>query len=157
MSRVVAAPVDLVWRTFVDPTRRVAWIGDVMSVTVLEQGGPRTRWLETYRPRPHRATTDEIVELSLVVLEPGRRCSVGLVGRAAAPQRTYCFTPVEVGPQRGSTVVTVIDDRCAGLADRLFDLVAGGFVARTVEGAIRKELDALAAACTVRVIVPAAA
>jgi hypothetical protein len=53
-----------------------------------------------------------------------------------------------VGPHRGGTVVTAVDDRPALLADRLFDLVAGGFVARTVEGAVRKELDALATACT---------
>jgi hypothetical protein len=53
-------------------------------------------------------------------------------------------------------MVSVVEDRGALHVDRLFDLVSGGFVARAVEGAVRKELDALAAACTTRVIVPTA-
>jgi hypothetical protein len=121
VSRVIDAPVSLVWRIFVD-----GW----------------------------REDTDG---LRMTILEPGRRCRVGLADRANAPQRIYAFTPVEVGPRRGGTAVTVVDDRSAALADRLFDLVAGGFVARTVEGAVRKELEALAAACTTRVITAVAA
>jgi hypothetical protein len=35
--------------------------------------------------------------------------------------------------------------------------VVGGFASRTVEGAVRDELDALAGACTTRVITAAAA
>jgi len=60
-----------------------------------------------------------------------------------------------VGVHRGGTVVSVVEDR--GTADRIFDLVSGGFVARTVEGAVRAELAALAAACTTRVISATAA
>jgi hypothetical protein len=121
VSRVIAAPVDAVWRIFID-----------------------------------RFEASSVSGLSLTVLESGRRCRVGLAGRNT-PQRIYSFTPVQVGAHRGETVVTVEDDRSALLADRLFDLVAGGFVARTVEGAVRKELDALAAACTTRVITATAA
>lgn len=121
VSRVIAAPVDAVWRIFIDRFEAGAATG-----------------------------------LAMTVLEPGRRCRVGLAGRST-PQRIYNFTQVEVGPHRGQTVVTVEDDRSALLADRIFDLVAGGFVARTVEGAVRKELAALAAACTTRVITTTAA
>jgi hypothetical protein len=120
VSKVIDAPVGLVWRTFVNGWR--------------EDSG-----------------------LRMTVLEPGRRCSVGLADRGNAPQRIYAFTPVEVGPHRGGTTVTVVDDRAATVADRLFDLVAGGFLARTAEGAVRKELDALAGACTTRVITLTAA
>jgi hypothetical protein len=146
VSRVIAAPVSAVWQFFVDPLRRVDWLAEVASVTVLDESDPALRWRESYGA--DRTAACRAAELSLTVLEAGRRCRVGLVGRGSAPQRIYAFTPVEVGQHRGGTVVTVVDDRPAQLADRLFDLLAGGFVARTVEGAVRKELDALAAACT---------
>jgi hypothetical protein len=118
VNRVIAAPVDLVWRVFVD-----GWHG----------AGAAT------------------AGLSMTILEPGRRCRVSLAEAGTAPARIYAFAPVEVGAHHGETVVTVVDVRSSTLAERLFDLVAGGFVARTVEGAVRKELDALAAACTTRV------
>ena len=117
VTRVIDAPVDLVWRTFVDPARRRLWTSDVDRV-------------------------------SLAVLEPGRRCRVSLLGSGISHQRDYIFTTVEVGPARGGTVVAVVDERSVGLAERLLDLVAGGFTARTAEGAVRAELDALATACT---------
>ena len=69
----------------------------------------------------------------------------------------YRYSIVEVGPEAGGTVVTVIDDRPVAFADMLFDLMAGGIVARTVEGAVRRELDALAAACITRVFTAVAA
>jgi hypothetical protein len=118
VSRVIAAPVALVWSTFTDPARRARWASDVDSVAV-------------------------------TVAEPGRRCVVCLTDGQRSHQREYVFTAIEVGPQRGGTVVTVADN--AGFADRLLDLVVGGFVARTVEGAVRDELESLAAACVTRV------
>jgi hypothetical protein len=124
---------------------------------VLEDTADTLRWQETYRPRTGRPGAAAGAELRLTVLEAGRRCLVGLVGVPAAPQRVYCFTPVQVGAQRGGVVVTVIDERSSAFADRLFDLVAGGIVTRTVERAVRKELDELAAACTTRIITTTAA
>ncbi len=118
VSRVIEAPVALVWTTFTDPARRARWSSDVDSVNV-------------------------------AVVEPGRRCVVSLTEGQRSYQREYVFTPVDVGPQRGATVVTVADH--AGFADRLLDLVVGGFAARTAEGAVRAELDALMAACVTRV------
>lgn len=126
VSRVIAAPVDLVWQIFIDPERRRAWAGD----------GARVR---------------------LTVLEPGRRCLVRLAGVDTSHQREYIFTSIDIGPHRGGTVVTAVDRRAGGFAERLLDLAAGGFAARLVEGAVRGELDALAAACTTRVIARAAA
>jgi hypothetical protein len=64
---------------------------------------------------------------------------------------------MDVGPHRGGTVVTVVDDRAPGFAERLLDLMAGGFAVRTVEGAVRAELAALAAACTTRILTRTAA
>jgi hypothetical protein len=125
VSRVIDAPVDLVWRVFVDPARRRAWTSDVDSV-------------------------------SLTVLEPGRRCRVQLLGPPMSHQRDYVFASIDIGPHRGGTVVTAVDERTAGFAERLLDLVAGGFTARTVEGAVRAELEALRTACTTSVIALAA-
>jgi uncharacterized protein YndB with AHSA1/START domain len=126
VSRVIGAPVDLVWRTFIEPRRRRAWACDMDSV-------------------------------SLTVVEPGRRCTVRLVGATSSHHREYTFSTIEVGPRRGGTIVTVIDEPSDRLGSRLLDLVVGGFASRTVEGAVRDELDALAGACTTRVITAAAA
>jgi hypothetical protein len=117
VSRVIDAPVDLVWRIFISPERRREWSSDVDSVT-------------------------------LAVLEPGRRCRVRLLHPGSSHQRDYIFASIDVGQHRGGTVVTAVDERTAGLAERLLDLASGGFAARTVEGAVRAELDALAGACT---------
>jgi hypothetical protein len=125
VSRVIDAPVELVWRTFVDPMLRRRWTSDVDSV-------------------------------SLTVLESGRRCRVRLLGADVSHQREYVFTSVDIGLHRGGTAVTAIDERSAGFAQRLLDLVAGGFTARAVEGAVRAELDDLAAACTASVLALAA-
>jgi hypothetical protein len=95
-------------------------------------------------------------QVRLTVLEPGRRCLVSLAGTDTSHQREYDFTPVDLGEHRGGTVVTVVDEPAAGLAGRLLDLVAGGFAARTVEGAVRADLAALAAECTTRVFTRAA-
>ena len=148
VTRVVAAPVDLVWRVFVDPSRRTQWLPRVATVTVLEGAAPaeRVRWRETYVPSARRAAGLLTAELQLTVIEPGRRCVLGLAG-PAVPLHSYVFAPVEVGVHRGGTVVTVRDDRSAVFADRLFDLVSGGSLARTVEVALRAELDALALVC----------
>jgi uncharacterized protein YndB with AHSA1/START domain len=159
VSRVIAAPVDVVWRIFVDPCRRAEWVSDVASVTMLAAAEGELSWRETYHSR--RTGAPAVADLHLRVLEPGRRCVVGLAGPVAGRpsaqlRRVYAFTSVAIGAHRGGTVVTVVDDRPAALADRLLDLVAGGFVARTVEGALRTELDALARACTTRVITAAA-
>lgn len=151
VSRVIAAPVEAVWRYFVDPARRSEWVSDVVNVTIVDESTSGPRWRESYRTGHRGAPTE--AELQLTVLERGRSCRVGLAGRGTVPHRVYAFTPIEVGPDRGGTVVTAVDDRSGLVVDRLFDLVAGGFMARMVEGAVRKELDALAAACTTRVVV----
>jgi hypothetical protein len=95
--------------------------------------------------------------VQVTVLEPRRRCVVRLVAAESSYRREYAFRPIEVGPHRGSTIVTVSDERSPVLAVRLLDLIAGGFAARTVEGAVRQELDTLAAACTGTIITRTAA
>ncbi len=114
-------------------------------------------WQAFVDPARRAEWTSDGNRVRVTVLEPGRRCAVRLLESESSYQREYAFTPVDVGPHRGSTIVTVVDDRAPGLAERLLDLVVGGFAARTVEGAVREELDALAAACTTRIITRTAA
>jgi hypothetical protein len=68
-------------------------------------------------------------------------------GIGADYRMSYTFVPVIEGRHRGGTMVTVIQDGTpTAPAGRLLALVFGGLAARTVEGALRRDLDDLAAA-----------
>jgi uncharacterized protein YndB with AHSA1/START domain len=154
VTQTVAAPPDLVWRVFTDVARRPSWLPDVDAVTVLAQDADSTHWRESRFVRSARERTAVVGELRLTVLEPGRRCVVSLASQERTAGREYAFGRIDIGPQRGGTVITV-SDASPALAGRLLDLVAGGFATRTVEGAVREELEALASACVTRVMVAA--
>jgi hypothetical protein len=89
-----------------------------------------------------------VEDLVLTVVDPGRRCIVALA-EDGSNELSYEFTPIELGADRGSTMVTALvrENRAHGLADHLLAFVVGGFAARTAEGAIRDELAALTVAC----------
>jgi len=56
---------------------------------------------------------------------------------------TYTFVPVLEGRHRGTTMVTVVQDGTpTAPAGRFLALVFGGLAARTVEGALRRDLEA---------------
>jgi hypothetical protein len=68
-------------------------------------------------------------------------------GIGAEYRMTYTFVPVIEGRHRGGTMVTVVQDGTpTAPAGRFLALVFGGLAARTVEGALRRDLDDLAAA-----------
>ena len=68
-------------------------------------------------------------------------------GIGADYRMTYTFVPVVEGRHHGSTMVTVVQDGTpTAPAGRFLALVFGGLAARTVEGALRRDLDDLAAA-----------
>jgi len=147
VTRTVDAPVGLVWRRFADLAGRGTRLSDVESVEVLTPGefGAGTRWRETRRAGRRGSVTEELV---VVAAEPGRSGTIALAETGAPYRLTYTFTPIEVGPQRGCTTVSVVYEGSAhGLTNRFFSFFLGGFDARTVEGALRHDLDALAAAC----------
>jgi hypothetical protein len=86
-----------------------------------------------------------------MAVDPGRRAVLALAGADDSGELTYWFTPAEVGTRHGGTAVTVSTQRRPlGLANRLLSFFVAGFVARTAEGALRSELDALAHACLQR-------
>ena len=74
--------------------------------------------------------------------------SNGHTGSTASGQLTYSFRPTISGGAP-ATAVTVSTQRYHdGFGNRLLGFFVGGFAARTAEGALRGELDALAQACT---------
>jgi hypothetical protein len=151
VTRVIAAPGNVVWRVFTDLVDRPRWLSEVDSVELLSMAGEQTRWRETRRVRSGRSVRPVAEELVLTVRERGRHCVVSLA-HGQSNELSYLFTPVQIGPHRGATTVTatVIGTPPHGLADRLLNFVVGGLAARTAEGAVRDELDALAAACLTR-------
>ena len=152
VTEVVDAPARVVWEVFTDLPGRVRWLSEVDDVEVLDITAGRARWRETRRARPGRSISMVVEDLVLTVVEPGRRCTVALADDASTNRLCYEFTPIELGPHRGSTLVTVhvAESKPHGLADRVLAFVVGGFAARTAEGAVRDELAALTVACRTR-------
>ena len=149
VTQVIDAPVGVVWEVFTDLAGRVRWLSEVDGVTVLAATAGRIRWREIRRVRTGRSISTVVDDLVLTVVEPGRRCTVALVDDASTNQLCYDFTAIELGPHRGSTLVTahVAENKPHGLADRVLAFVVGGFAARTAEGAVRDELAALTVVC----------
>ncbi len=68
-------------------------------------------------------------------------------GIGADYRMTYTFVPVLEGRHRGGTMVTVVQDGTpTAPAGRFLALIFGGLAAETAEGALRRDLDDLAAA-----------
>jgi len=68
-------------------------------------------------------------------------------GIGADYRMTYSFVPIVSGRHRGGTMVTVVQDGMATApAGRFLALIFGGLAAGTAEGALRRDLDDLAAA-----------
>ncbi len=146
VTRVIPAPANELWEVFADLQTRPSWQSEVESVELLTPGPLRanTRWRETRRTGDGSFVTEDLV---ITAIEPGRACTMALVDAGAANQLTYVFAPIDVGPHRGATAVTaVVEGRAHGLANHLLAFFLGGFAARTAEGALRDELDALTAA-----------
>ncbi len=168
VTRTIAAPTSVVWEIFTDLTKRRTWLSEVERIEILTPGpfGPGTRWRETRRThearhqggatnhgdtRPGvkgRVVTEELVVTSA---QPPTCLTMALAGSGSTSHLTYLFAPIEVGPHRGGTTVTAIaEGRPQGRAGRFLAFVLGGLDARTVEGALRDELDSLAAASKAR-------
>jgi len=146
VTRLVEAPVEDVWRVFTDLPRRRDWLSTVTEVEVLGSGpfGQGTVWRET-RSMPDDAEITE--EFRVAECVPPAQFVVESPGIGADYRMTYTFTPVTEGRHAGATMVTVVQDGTpTAPAGRLLAVVFGGLAARTVEGALRRDLDDLAAA-----------
>jgi uncharacterized protein YndB with AHSA1/START domain len=146
VTRLVEAPVQAVWRVFTDLARRCEWLSTVIEVELLTSGpfGAGTVWRETRTMADGAEITEEFRVRECV--EP-ERFVVASPGIGADYRMTYTFVPVVAGRHRGGTMVTVVQDGApTAPAGRILALVFGGLAARTVEGALRRDLDDLAAA-----------
>ena len=146
VSRLVEAPVAAVWGVFTDLQRRREWLSAVTAVDVLTTGpfGAGTQWRETRRMADGGEITEEFRVRECVVPE---RFVVTSPGIGADYRMTYQFVPVVAGRHRGGTMVTVVQDGSATEpAGRILALIFGGLAAGTAAGALRRDLDDLAAA-----------
>lgn len=148
VTRLVEAPVVEVWRVFTDLSSRCTWLSTVTRVEVLTTGpfGAGTVWRET-RSMPDGAEIAE--EFRVRECAVPERFVVASPGIGADYRMTYTFTPVIEGRHRGGTMVTVVQDGSpTAPGGRILAFVFGGLAARTVEGALRRDLEDLAAAAT---------
>jgi uncharacterized protein YndB with AHSA1/START domain len=146
VSRLIEAPIDDVWRIFTALASRCEWLSTVERIEILTEGEFRagTVWRETRTVARGAEVTEEFRVLECV---PPERFVVESPGIGAEYRMTYTFVPVTEGRHRGGTMVTVVQDGTATApAGRFLTLVFGGLAARTVEGALRRDLDDLAAA-----------
>lgn len=157
VSKLIQAPVGELWRAFTDLPDRGRYLSTVESVEVLTTGpfGTGTRWLETRSLPDGTRVTEEFVVNKVV---PRVLCAITSPGVGADYRITYRFTPVDVGRRRGGTVVTVVQEGGPTAPyGRFLALMFGGLAARTVEGALRRDLADLAAAAAPTGDDPAAA
>jgi len=146
VTRLIEAPVAAVWQVFTDLGRRRQWLSAVTAVEVLTDGpfGAGTTWRETRRMADGGEITEEFRVAECVIPE---RFVVTSPGIGADYRMTYSFVPIISGRHRGGTMVTVVQDGMATApAGRFLALIFGGLAAGTAEGALRRDLDDLAAA-----------
>jgi uncharacterized membrane protein len=148
VTKLIPAPVAEVWRVFTELPGRCGWLSTVQRVELLTDGpfGTGTQWRETRTMPDGTEVTEEFrVERSV----PGRCFAVASPGIGADYRMTYRFETVDHGRHAGETEVTVVQEGTPTVArGRLLALVFGGLAARTVEGALRRDLDDLASAAT---------
>lgn len=147
VSRSIAAPVDVAWAIFTDLPGRPTWLSTVDAVDVLTPGpfGAGVRWRETRALGGDASVTEELLA---VEVDPRARCVITSPGAGVEYTLTYTFRPIEVGRAHGGTTVTaVFEGRLSSRASRAVAFFLGGLAVRTAEGALRRDLDALAVAC----------
>ena len=140
----IEAPAVDVWALLTDLPVRVDWLCTVSAVELLTPGplGPGTAWRET-RTRPDGG--DQAEEFLVLAAEPPHRLVLSSPGIGVDYRITWTLRTVQ-RRRRGCTAVTV-EHRALPTAPygRMLALLFGGLAARTVEGAIRRDLTALAA------------
>lgn len=146
VERTVDAPLERVWAVFTDLCARARYLTTVDGVEVVTSGPfcPGAVWRET-RTAPDGARLTE--EFLVTKCEPYRSFTVASPGIGADYRISYTFSPVEVGRHQGGTAVRVVlEGTPSDAKGRLLAFVFGALAARTMEGALRRDIDDLAAA-----------
>jgi uncharacterized protein YndB with AHSA1/START domain len=145
VTRMIEAPVAVVWQVFTDLARRREWLTAVTAVEVRTPGpfAAGTIWRETRQMSDGGEITEEFRVDECVLPE---RFVVASPGIGADYRMTYSFVPIVTGRKRGGTMVTVVQEgNPTAPAGRFLALIFGGLAAETAEGALRRDLDDLAA------------
>jgi uncharacterized protein YndB with AHSA1/START domain len=146
VTRLIEAPVAAVWCVFTDLAGRSRWLSSVTKVQLRTPGpfGAGTAWRETRTMADGGEITEDFVVRDCAI---GERFVVTSPGIGADYRMTYSFVPVIEGRHRGGTMVTVVQDgHPTAPTGRFLALIFGGLAAETAEGALRRDLDDLAAA-----------
>lgn len=145
VERMIDAPVQRVWSIFTDLAGRPHWLSTVESVEPLTSGafGPGTAWRET---RLVAEGAPVVEELRVLDADPPHSVTLASPGIGADYRMTYTFT--SLGER--TLVRVVLRGTPRGAASRVLAVLLGGLATRTVEGALRRDLAALAAAATTR-------
>lgn len=145
VTRLIEAPVAAVWNVFTDLPRRHEWLTAVTRIEVSTPGpfGAGTVWRETRRMADGGEITEEfrVDECAM-----GERFVVTSPGIGADYRMTYTFMPIVAGRHKGGTMITAVQDgNPTAPSGRFLALIFGGLAAETAEGALRRDLDDLAA------------
>lgn len=146
VTQLIEAPAVVLWQALTELSGRAGLFSTVHGVELLTTGpfGAGTVWRET-RTQPDGSAAVE--EFLVVEVDPPCRLVLTSAG-TGADYRLTC-TLVEAGPgrRRPCTAVTVVQEAVpAAPYARVLALILGGLAARTVEGALRRDLADLAAA-----------
>ena len=157
VTKLIDVPAEELWRTFTDLPARVSWLSTVQSVEVLTKGrfAAGTVWRET-RSLPDGGTVTE--EFEVVEATAPHRLSVTSPGIGVDYRTTYTFSPSRLRRRRARTAVSVVQEAIPTAPyGRVLAVLFGGLAARTVEGALRRDLADLAGATRAVDTGPAAA
>ncbi|MGW4462444.1 SRPBCC family protein [Micromonospora sp. NPDC004704] len=151
VTRLVQASAEELWRVFTDLPGRSDWLSTISGIEVLTPGPTRvgTVWRESH----HLPDGTELLEeFRVEEFSPPHRLTVSSSGVGVDYRTAYTFTPVQGRRRRrrgGWTAVSVVQEGAVTAPyARLLALVFGGLAARTVEGALRRDLADLAAVVT---------
>jgi uncharacterized membrane protein len=145
VTRLIDTPADDLWRAFTDLPARVRWQSTTNGVEVLTTGpfGPGTVWRES-RTLPDGSAVIE--EFKVDEASRPSRLTLTSPGIGVDYRITYTFKAVQMRRGRDCTAVTVRQEAVPTAPyGRVLALLFGGLAARTVEGALRRDLADLAA------------